>query len=425
VLRLAVPLLLVLAGAISGCESLTEDARCAYVEDPSLAPGERASACLPSGFPEEASWARNVGGIVWRGEDRASGATVTIEPRPRSGGERVVHSMITDAAGAFTFHDVTLPYDMTVRHGQDVLVYRGLRARYIEPSIAIEPRGLPRAWQAKVDVRLDAPLSERGKLAFFATGASAITATGDLETGVSIVGREYSFEATLHAVEYEEGKGLESARAYGKVDVDVTAARSQLVVLHLDPITTFAEPTIVVTAPAGFQATTADLRVGFTPRSDAHFATIPLGVKARLPFIPDAGYTFRVRAERDGEIVDSGEVGFDLFAEQTSYALPEPLRVEAPAEGASLGPGDPLVVDGAGVLEHVLVPVEGGPSIRIVAKDSRTELPDRSMLGGAAGAYRWTVHGYPTLRLADELSGIDARRYRSMAASKPRVVELR
>lgn len=419
------PLLLVLAGAISGCES--PDGRCAYVEDPSLAAGSRATACPPSVFPAQTEWARDLGGAVWRGEDRAAGAIVTVEPWAGFGRERTVRSVITDAAGAFAFHDVTLPYDMVVRHGSDVLVYRGLRSRYVEPSIAIEPRGMPRSWQAKVEVRLDAPLSERGKLAFFATGASAIAATGDLETGVSIVGREYSFKATLHAVEHEEGKGLESARAYGKVEMDVTAARSQLVALHLEPITTFAEPTIVVAAPAGFRPTTADLRVTFSRSSDAHFASIPLGVKARLPFIPDAGYTFRVRAEREGEVVDSGEVGFDLFAEETSYELPAPPRLEAPAEGASIGPGDLFVVDGAGVLEHVLVPVEGGSSIRIVAKDSQTALPDPSALGAVprAGAYTWTVHGYPTLRLADELSGIDARRYRSKAASKPRVVHLR
>ncbi|HVM69121.1 MAG TPA: hypothetical protein VM204_04715 [Gaiellaceae bacterium] len=419
-----------LACFLAGCDESSAFEGCVHSEDPEATSGSRRAECPPSVFPQEDLRAREVVGFVRRGEELVSGAVVRVEPTPgfAAGRSAPVTSTITDAVGFFGgLRPVALRYDLSVNLGQDVLVYRGLATRYVEPSIEGEPRVVPRAWSAKVDTRLDRPAPPGHSVAFFANGDGVFGVVGDLGTDLSVLCRTYTCPATLHALEYETSGGFEKATAYGKADVTLDAGVARLAAITLEPIPFFVEPALPVTAPAGFEPTVVEVHFGFSRTSDALLTTVPPGGSKKLPIIRNAGYTYRARATKDGAVSDTGEIGFDVLLPSTEVVLPEPPVAIAPLAGESLGAGDALVADGEGVFEHVLAPEAEGPSLRIITASPVATLPDLHVLGAraAAGPYTWSVRVYPEARFADALSGLDVRRYQPMGVSPPRSIVLR
>jgi len=211
-------------------------------------------------------------------------------------------------------------------------------------------------------------------------------------------------DATIHVVEFETAGGFEKATAYGTTVVPVDAGTARLATIALQPISHFVESKLTVKAPAGVAPSAIDVRFSFSRTSNALLVSLPLGSSIRMPMIPNAAYTYRVTATAEGVVSDTGERGFDVDV-LTEIELPAPPTATSPLEGETRGAGEMLLVDGEGVFEHVLVPQAGGTP--------------------AVGPYTWTVRSYPTARFADELGGLDSRRYRPMSASRSRSIILR
>ncbi len=418
--------------ALAACDSVHED--CAPSSNPSAAPGAHRDACPRSEFKAEDLRAREVGGVVRRGEDVVPGAHVRVESSAGfvSGQAAAPASTVTDAVGFFYgLRPVALRYDLFARLDRiggepDVMVFRGLGNRYIEPALE-GPRTFARAWSSHIEPRFTRPIPPGHSVAYFASGDGVYAVSGDETRGLTFLTREFELRGVLHAIEYETAGGLEKATAYGRADVVLSATLTRQAAIAFAPIERTAEPKFETFGPPGFAASAVQIRLGFTRTSDAILATIPLGTSRPLPLVPDAGYTYQVVAANGGVVSDTGETIFDPRTPLTTVVLPPPPVVSMPLEGETRKIGETLLVDGDGVFEHVLEPEGAGPSIRIITGQREAVLPDVGVLGvpEALGGYRWTVRSYPSAHFAEELGGLDARRYRPMSTSVPRRIVLR
>lgn len=379
-------------------------------------------------MPEDAR-GREVGGVVRRGEDLVAGAVVRADPTPgfASATSADAVSTITDAAGFFGgLRPIALRYDLSVKLGEDLLYYRSVARRYIEPSLE-GPRVSARAYTARAVLRLDRAVPEGRAIALFASGDGVLGVAGQDGGVVSVLQQRFTTHAAIHVLEYESSGGFEQATAYGKAELTLDASVTKLADVTLAPIGSFVEPTFSVSAPAGLAPAEVEIRFSFTRTSGALLATVPLGSPTELPAIPNAGYTCRARAARDGAVSDTGEVWFDPYRPVTELTLPAPPVAVAPLDGEARAPGESLLVDGEGVFEHILTPEGGGRTLRIITRQRDATLPDPALLGArpASGPHSWTVRSFPSVRFAEDLSGLDARRHRASGASAPRTVTLR
>lgn len=390
---------------------------------------------LPSStFPAQDFRAHDVFGILRRGEDGVQGAAVHVGPS--SAPDTFTTSVATDAVGFYRATGaISWLYDLSfVLPGgsdgrTDVFVVRSLASRYYEPQFELSGRVLPRAWTGHVQVHLEKPLETGHTLLFLASGDGVYGVTGDLENGLDVHTSRYEQSANIRAVEYDPAKGLVSASAYGKADVIVAGSRPASVTLHLDPFTDSAEPGFTIDLPPGFVPGSVDIRFNSSRTSDALMISIPWGQAAKLPVVPDQGYTYQLRAMRaDGAVSDSGEQNFDVRSKDTHISLPAPPDVFLPADGATIEKGQTISAVGTGVIEHLFEPqAPGAPSLRIVGTSRDTTLPDLTALAvdKGIGPYTWTVRRFPNVPAVENLSGTDARRYRPMAISAPRALVLR
>jgi hypothetical protein len=419
--------LLFASATLGGCDQAGTYKNCTDPADP--APGSQKNDCPPSTFvmPHDVAW-RDVSGIVWKGNTGVNGAVLSLSPLATQPNVKII-SALAGINGFFgPLHDLALEYDLTVRADSDVMVVRGATTRYVQPAFE-GPDNLTAGWSKRISIATDPPLGPGRTLALFATGTTAIAVTGDLDSGLSLVDKDYAANATIHAVEYEKGKDLTTATAYGKADVFVSASVPQPVPIHLDPIAQFAETKLVLDAPPGFSATTADLALVYSPTSLAHLTTMTLGVTIKLPVIPNrAAYAYHVRATApDGAVAESGEQALDFGQPEVKASLLPSAVLESPADGASIDRTMPLQASGSGILEHVLVPASGTGSLRIITRDSTAILPDPTLVGGSVptGKYTWTVRNYPGITFVDNLGGADPARYERVSTSAPRTVVIR
>ncbi|HVJ88372.1 MAG TPA: hypothetical protein VM580_01125, partial [Labilithrix sp.] len=289
---------------------------------------------------------REVSGTVRRGEMGVAAALVRAEPWDgfsHAAGSAV--STLTDETGFFGgLRPLPLRYDLSVKLGDDVLVYRGLAGRYFDPWIEDPSFPYPRAWPGRLNVLLAAPLPENHSVAFYASGDGVYGVTGDLATGLSVLTNEYTGPAIVHAIAYESAGGLKTAMAYGRAEVIVGGGRTRLVTMELLPIERFGKPQFEVKAPPGFAAAAVDIYLGFSTTSGALYASVPLGQTMTLPLVPGAGYTYRVVAtSAAGAVSDTGESGFDLLREDPiEIELPDVPSVLFPVDGETRGVGDSL-----------------------------------------------------------------------------------
>ncbi|MBX3228914.1 MAG: carboxypeptidase regulatory-like domain-containing protein [Labilithrix sp.] len=437
--RLAGTTLLFVASFAIACDSASEHEGCIDPADRSK-PGPDPSQCPRSTFPEQGFRALEVSGIVRRGEDPVAGAQVHVTPAPDTTtlAGSPPFDTTSDVAGFFRVaSSVPKRYDLSFRlpggldGRDDVLVYRSVGGRYLEPHLDLPVRTLATAWVARVDVRLATPLAAGQALRFLAAGDGVVGVTGDAASGLFVHTTRYTATATLHAIAYDAARGLNSATAYAKVDVITDAANPKVLALHLEPLTgERPTPTFELEeAPPGFVPGDVVVRIGVGRTSDAVLVSIPWGTTTSLAPIPNQSFTYQLRATRaDGAISDSGETGFDIGA-LTKIKLVAPPEVTAPADGATIGPGDLLGAGGPGVIEHVFEPASAtGAGMHIVQRlGPETPLPDPRPLGVStlAGTYTWTVRSFPNLTWVENVWGPDGRRYRPFAISPPRTITIR
>src|SRR4051794_21299538 len=96
--------LLLLTCAFAGCDTSGKFADCTS-DDAGAASGSRLNACPESVFTQEDQRAREVSGIVRRGEEVVAGAAVRVDSTFADDGDagRLLHvaSTVTDSVGAF------------------------------------------------------------------------------------------------------------------------------------------------------------------------------------------------------------------------------------------------------------------------------------------------------------------------------------
>jgi hypothetical protein len=417
-------------------------------------PGARRGACPESVFQAEDARSREIAGIIRRGEEVVSGALVRVEPVPLgAGGARpsaptlTPISTLTNTAGVFLgLRNVPYRYDLLARLDppeatrQDILVFRGLATRYNEPALE-GPRTFDRAWSTNIDLALDRGVPAGRSLAFFVNAEprtldnDVLGVTGDVTHGLTILTRSLSRNVVLHVIEHETAGGLAKTTAVGNATVVVDGGPRRLVEVRLEEVKpeAFTEARFDVAAPPGFTVADVDIRIGFTRTSDALVASIPAGTSLKVPFLVGGNYTYQAKATRaDGASSESGEKGIAL-GQTTKVTLAAPSSAAAPLDGEARGARESLVVDGAGPFEHILVPVVGGPSMRIFTAQHETTLPDLTTLAlpAATGAYTWTIRSFEVVPgdvrqpFVESLAGLDSQRYRARATSSPRTIVLR
>lgn len=418
--------------SILGCDSARYD--CAYRDEP--IPGAQRDQCPPSAFviPSDAHW-RDVLGILRRGESPVENAVIRVEPSPlyRSDATTRTFNAVTDRGGFFgPLSGAAFQYDVSFRDGDEILAYQGVISRYIFPSF--EPMSgsrsnLDRAWTARVEVRLDAPLGATETLTFMVNDPAGrnIDVVGSHETGLTVVGLDVDFSGTLHAFVHDKSGGLVSATRYAKADFAAHSGGATTVELAFAPITDFREATFTTTTPRGIAPTSIDLLVGYSRTCRRPFGSFELGKKHRLPILPNLAYVNgRVSVLLpDGSKSDSGEKGVDIFkGEPVTLVMPAPPTVEGPPDGAQSG--EPIQVSAGhqGVIEHVLTPISGaGPRVRLVTSARSAQWPSTSLLGvSLEGDYRWVAQTYSEITLPESLGGNDRSRFLAVAAAAPRTL---
>jgi hypothetical protein len=416
-------------------------AGCEHDDSCSDAEAQRAGdACgelhVMSTFKREDELAREALGRMRFGSEWAEGAFVRMAPSPDLVGSEDYRqapayptTAVTDAAGFYRFTSAPFRYDLTVRAGRDVTLFRGLYARYVEPSLGDDAP--TRAFHAHVDVTIDPPVPPGQALAFFATGPLAVRASGDPTRGVDVEIREIAADVGLQVLRYPEGN-LAAATAYGATDVHVAAGMTVAAHVELEPTPAPATFEIDADAPRGTVLGSAEVLVDTGLRTNLRSVTRALvgDAVSVVPF-PGARWWIRVRGEIGGAVTDSGYVAFDPNVKSVKPKLPEAPELLAPAPNGALdGALSTLSLSAKGVVEHTLVPSpadDGRPTVRIVTIDRATRLPDPLAFAPAArptGPYVWTARAWPALKRVDELSGPDVRLFQPTATSAPRTISL-
>lgn len=434
--RAALLPLVVLVASFVACDSASENEGCVDPNDPSK-PGSNPANCPRSVFPAQDFRARDVAGVVRRGEDPVVGAGVRVTPAIGSPASPVDTN--TDVAGFFRSGAAPSLYDLTFKlpngaNGRDdLLVYRGVANRYLEPQLDLPTRTLGRSWIGKVDVRFDVPLPAGQAVLFLAGGDGVLGVTGDPSTGLAVHTASFTKKATLHAIAYDASVGPSSASAYGQAEVISDAGTVKVVTFHLDPIAgERRSPTFELESiPPGFVPQSIEIRISASRSSDAVLVSIPWGTPASIAPIPNMLFSHELRATRaDGAVSDSGQTVFDVASTKPNrLTLVAPPDVTGPEPGATIGAGEMVRASGPGVIEHVFEPTTAGAAaLNIVLRNGlETPIPDASAVGVSTlnGTYTWTVRSYPSLAFVEAVWGPDGRRYRPFAVSAPRTIVLR
>lgn len=382
-----------------------------------------------SPFLKESDNERQLAGLVFSGTEaveriplRMDPSAIYVDDTRLAATKDPAWSTLT-AGGAYRFYNAPLRYDLTFARGSEVIVFRDLMYRYVEPSIG--EGSAPKTFRAKTRVLVEPPAKPGSALTILAAGNDVVgfrfdsaRAEGELDI------RQYATSATLFAVEHDAAKGIGSATSWARVDVSVTADAVATASLALVPLLDVPTPFVIDTkAPPGFVVEQIDVTVDFgVPGSTAVVAKVPSGSTVTYTPIPFSRPLARVRATRaDGATSWSPAVFVDPKPGKIVLELPEPANDLAPP----IGVGGTVFATGKGVHEHVLVPASGaGASLRVVTVEGHATLPDvtRSGLPAPRGKYLWTVARYPDVSLPDFFSGREVRTVFSSAKTPPREV---
>lgn len=414
----------ILAVMIAGGCGDEQPEECNYTEDPRVGPRPR---CLASRFDAQGKNSRNVGGVLLRGDDPQSNAALSLSSPREAPAEEFRYDLVVDTSGFFGGLRTTgNRYDLIARFDKYVVSYAGLGWRFVFAGVEGGPvPTLARGWRTRVDLRVSPPPTETQTVSLFAIGDKVFGTEGTYETGFSIVASEYALDAGIVVVVHEKGKDLSTATAWRQTGLRTAPDVTQLVTVTVDPIAKRVKRRVDIDPASG--ATTAELFASFSRTSFGKLATLPSGVEVDLPVIGDATTALRVQAEADGSLRRSAERTIDSELPPLVVVLPTPPRAVSPADNAEVDGAVELVAEGQGVFEHVLTSEANGSEIRLISSHGGATLPDFARVGASApkGRYRWTVRHYPGLKFVDELTGFDARRFTSMAASAPRTLNFR
>lgn len=415
---------------------------------------ERYDDTTPSWFSQETNRERSILGVVRSGDERVASALVYLSPGAtlgEAGGIAPLESdrtQTTDVSGRYFFRVAPMRYDLTIRTAEEVLLYRDVGARVIEPSLAWQAP--PRVFTCRLEAAFTQPVPAGTTVEYFLSGESAVSITGGGPIGLGPLAasfRVYSSILTVHAVAHPTGEGLAHATAYGRADVRVRDGASFAFPLELVPIDAKPATTeMVVAAPPGVAVPFVEVEVDLGLRTSARpVTTVAPGASLTVSPIPGARWIVHAHASTPEGETDSGRRFFDPFAETTRLALPAFATMEGPADGADLDADDALVasppkpaypgvpaedrveLDGFTLLEHVLEPEgDGRQPVRVVTNARASLLPNLGPVGlSLRGAYRWSVQAWPDLKYPEQLTGSEARIVLGTSRTAPRRIFVR
>jgi hypothetical protein len=397
-----------------------------------------------STFITETPSARQIFGRALQGTEPVAGALVRVDASSGLSSDVLLaatselpRTASTDASGFYRLPFGPVIYDVSVRHGRELFVMRGVAARGVEVPLGADAPAA--GYRARIVPTTDPPPEPGHAVAYFVSGEDARGLTG--ETGsLTATFRRFDTTITLHVVEYVETGGVVSVVRAGRVDVGVRdGATSAPVIATLD-FPSKKKVTFVATLPEGFTIASLAVELDAGLRTSAVAIAAPaLGVPVELTFVPGLAYTIRGRATSGGAVSRSGRMVFDPTAERVELSFPPPVSAEAPIDddAPSAGGLAPATLEAggvlaarlrSGVLEHVLTPVGGdGPTVRIVTDARATTLPDATRMGLAqpVGRYSWTLEHFPTLPFVERLSGPNGRVAPPSSVSAPKLLDIR
>ena len=430
-------------------------------------------------FPREDIYSRRILDHVLSGPESVIGATVYVEPSPGfaideqrrdaaasataydSGEGGVVGGLAgvftsTDDSGRFAVLDGPIRYDVTIRKGLDLGVFRGVDARGWDiPFLLDSPAvGFSSVLSASTST---APL-EGHSVAYFLASTAGVTAEakslangfGDSGPAGTLIATyaDYTSRVTLWAVEYETATGLTKPTRKGSIDLLLSSGIPASPVVPMTPIpdsdifqpgttaprvATFA---VSDTPPPGFVFDDVEIWVNFGLRRDSRLiGHVRLGEEKPIAVAFGGLYSMRVTATRaDGAKLDSGLAGYQVYQDidPTTHAT-SPVVIKIPSTTIS------STFDGArsfavtfpeseGIVEHVLVPqAAGGTTVRILTPDAAARLDDVTALGAAqpAGTYTWTTSYYPTIASTIFFAGPDVRYVVPLITTPPQTIVLK
>lgn len=357
--------------------------------------------------------ARQIAGRVHRGSAMAYGVVVRRHASPTSAEAQTFvpgEATVTDAFGFYQFSQAPGRYDLSMRRDREVVVYRDLGFRYVEPSFGDD--AIPSAWSAELALTVEpAPTADR-RLSFFASGQDVVGISGDLEAGLRLAIRQFSLPAlpgqtppTVHVVEHPAGASVGAATAYGRVEVVASAGKITPATVRLTPIAQSNAGVVDVEAPPGFSVPEVEVSMHFGLRAEAHVVgkVAPGGAVSAAP-VPNAIYVVHARGSRGDAVSDSGQIGWDPLAKRTVVKLPEPPALEDAQAGV-------FSARATGPREHAFRRTTGDDVVRVVTGARAVAVADLARVTASppAGKYTWAVRHWPSLALPENLGGPDAR----------------
>lgn len=396
-----------------------------------------------SEFPAEERFSRTVVGHVYSNADLVDGVLVRMAESPLSGADRGAvfdtPTFTTNASGFFQFESAPFLYDLSLRLERRLVVFRNLSYRYFDPQIG---DGVAAAtFAASVSPTIEPPPGPDMDVAFFASGADVSTLS-TTDAGTVVFGlRLFESSVTLHVVTFPKGKGLASAAAYGRADVQLRAGRVTGANVHVDPITQSGTTTLTAVVPRGLRLDSIEVGVDFGVRTiSSAVTTVASEEPFSLPLVPFARWFAEAHASSAEGTSDSGRFFFDPAWESgtriTLAELPSPREVahvanDDASDAAAVGVTEaaPWLVtgDGAGIREHVFEPVaHDGPALFVFTTSREAALPDPTLFGlsSLSGTYTWTMRHFPMAPEFKYVQGADGFAFQPSATSAPRTVTL-
>lgn len=373
--------------------------------------------------------ARQIAGRIHRGPALAEGVVVRRNASPTTDEAKTFiagEAVVTDAFGFYQFPQAPGRYDLSIRKDHEIVVYRDLLFRYVEPSFPDD--AAPRAWSAELALTVEPPPAAGRQLSFFASGQDVASVTGDRASGLRLAIRQFSLPGvkgspppTLHVVEHPAGKSVAAATAYGKVELVVSAGKVTPATVRLEPVAPATSAGVIdVEAPAGFVAPEVEVTMHFGIRSQAHVVgRIAAGGSLAVAKVPNAIYVVHARASREGALSDSGLIGWDPWASRSVLELPEPPALEGAEAGV-------FTARGTGPREHAFTSTTGADVVRVVTGARAVAASELARVAAAPppGKYTWRVRHWPALSIPESLGGPDARVTVPWAEAGPVIVDV-
>ncbi len=365
------------------------------------------------------------GGISHTATLSITTTTITVNGTVRGGRANVTVVLVgkpaitTAAGGAFSFTDVTPPYDLYVLGNEGTSSSPIPSVFYYDDLTRPDPIVTgPTVTSGITSVGRSAPLSGNfaggaGSAYVAAWSTGGFTNTIDSETNFSFTARwggGTTVTGNLHGVAYSrKASGAPNAFTYGRTaDTMLTASTAATLPIVLQGGITTVPITGTITPPPGYASTLTMHQQFGTASAPLWTTTVTTVVDANAPVLPLAG-TANIHVTADLGNATSSFVYPVSAATDVTFAMPLAATITAPADAAlGVTATTALTWDApAGMIHRVIL---RGTSVRYVVYTAKntTTIPTIPTLPLPANAdFTWAITGYGPHASIDEAAATD------------------